>query len=108
MPNSLNSNPIIIDTTLASFGAGQTLQHKPFGIRPYRLSLVAVGTTTAGLVTITAPSDGAVLYPSQPVLAGVAAGQVIFSDEIFGCLMWRDFSVNLGATNTKLYIHYRS
>jgi hypothetical protein len=58
MPNNLASNPLTVTTDLASFGAAQTLQAKPFGIRVWKIALVAAATTTPGTVMITNPVDG--------------------------------------------------
>jgi hypothetical protein len=74
LPNSLNTNPVSVDADLASFGAAQSLQAKPFGLRVYKVSLVAAATTTAGTVTITNPVDGSALYDPILVAAGLATG----------------------------------
>ena len=99
--------PIILDTDLVSYRASApSLQ----GVRVTKL-ILAVGSgsaSSAGTVTITAPSDGATLYPTLVIAASVAANSILFSDEptdAKGSLTWRDFAVTgLTATKTILYL----
>jgi predicted solute-binding protein len=108
MANSLNSMPIVIDTDLVSFGAAQTLQHTPFGIRVTKLVLSATGTTSAGTVSITRPGDNLELYPTIGVAAAATTGTTVLSDNPEVALTWRDFSVTgITGTGTQLLIWYR-
>jgi hypothetical protein len=109
MANSLNSMPITVDTDLASFGAGQTLQSKPFGIRVWKMALVATTSTTAGTVTITEPNSGIPLAAPMVVPAGSATGTILYYDNPTQLLQWRDFAVTgLTATGTRLFVWYRA
>ena len=112
MSNSLNSKPmrINVDTTTwrnstAIVAAGYTT-----GIRVFKLVLVvgSGGASSAGTVTITAPSDSSVLYPPMVVAGSVAANTVLFTDEVTnvnGALTWRDFAVTgVTATGTELQL----
>jgi hypothetical protein len=80
------------------------------GIRVFKLALVVGhgGVSSAGTVTITAPSDSSTLYPPMNVSAGIAADSILYSDEpteALGTLTWRDFAVTgLTATGTKLML----
>lgn len=82
------------------------------GIRVLKLVLAVAhgGASSAGTVTITAPSDSAVLYPTMAVPASQAADTILFTDEppsASSTLTWRDFAVTgVTATGTKLYIYY--
>lgn len=99
--------PIILDTDITSY---RTAASQLQGVRVTKLVL-AVGSgsaSSAGTVTITAPSDSAVLYPTLAVAASVAANSILYSDEptdAKGSLTWRDFAVTgLTATKTILYV----
>lgn len=114
MSNSLVTKPIVVDTDIASFRNSAAVQAlgRTQGIRVTKLVL-AVGTgaaSVAGNVTITAPSDGAVLYPPLPVSASTSAGTVLFVDDPSdpkSVLTWRDFAVTgVTATKTVLYIWF--
>ena len=111
MANSLNTQPIVIDTDITSFRtAASVLQ----GIRVIKLMLVTGtgGTSTAGTVTITAPSDSVTLYPPIAVPGGQAARTQLYEDgnQIDSdVLTWRDFAVTgVTATGTVLYLWPRS
>lgn len=114
MSNSLVTQPILIDTDIVSWRNSVAVKALGYttGIRVTKLilSVGPGGTSTAGTVTITAPSDSAVLYPPLPVGATVAANTILFSDEptdAKGTLTWRDFAVTgVTATGTKLYLWY--
>ena len=110
MSNSLLTAPIIIDTDLTSFLASSGYLQ---GIRVIKL-ILAVGTSaasTAGNVTITAPSDSATLYPPLAVPASQAAYNILFTDEptaAASTLTWRDFAVTgVTATGTTLLLWYQ-
>ena len=67
MSNSLVSQPAIIDTDIVSWRNATSVAAAGYktGMRVFKLVL-AVGTggaSSAGTVTITAPSDSATLYP---------------------------------------------
>ncbi len=107
MANALNQKPIIIDTDITSYRtAASVLQ----GVRVTKLILAVGGgaVSVAGNVTITAPSDSAVLYPPLAVTSAQAAYTILFSDEptdAKGSLTWRDFAVTgVTATKTILYL----
>lgn len=104
MANSFG-NPIILDTDITSY---RTAASVPQGLRITKLVLAVGGSaSSAGNVTITAPSDSAVLYPPIPVTAATAANTMVFSDtqNDKSVLTWRDFAVTgLTATGTKLYL----
>ena len=107
MANSLNSKPIIIDTDITSYRTSASALQ---GVRVTKLILAVGGgaASVAGNVSITAPSDNAVLYPPLAVGAAVAANTILFSDEptdAKGSLTWRDFAVTgVTATKTVLYL----
>ena len=109
MSNSLLQKPAIIDTDITSF---RTSSGYLQGIRVTKLVLAVGpgGASTAGTVSITAPSDSAVLYPPLPVASAIAANTILFADEPTnpkGDLTWRDFAVTgVTATGTKLYLWY--
>lgn len=111
MANLFNQFPVVLDTDFSSFRAGQTLQSQAFGLRVYKLSLVVApgGVSSAGSVTITAPSDSAALYPPMPVSASTPAKTILYTDNLDNQqLPWRDFAVTgLTATGTVLYVWYR-
>lgn len=111
MANSQNTMPIVDDTDFASWRAAQTLvaqtSNALAGIRPFKITLEANGTSVAGTVTITAPSDGIALYPPLLVPAGSTTGTVLYQDNIDTKLNWRDFAITgLTATSTRIYIWY--
>lgn len=113
MANSLVTAPIIIDTDITTWRSATAVKALGIttGIRVLKLVLsVAGGTSSAGNVTITAPSDSAVLYPTLAVPAGQAANTILFTDEPTSpssTLTWRDFAVTgVTATGTKLYLYY--
>lgn len=109
MANNLNSMPISVDTDLASFGAAQTLQATPFGLRVWKIALYAGASAAAGTVTITQPGTGISLYPPIVVPATPAQGTIILNDNIQQLLTWADFAVTgLTATKTVLMVWYRN
>lgn len=109
MANSLNTQPIVVDTDLANFGTSQTLQSRPFGVRIYKMALQVVDTSVAGTVTITNPIDGATLLPSMVVAAAGTAGTLLYFDNITDLLTWKNFAVTgVTATHTRLFLWYRS
>lgn len=108
MANSLNSMPITIDTDLASFGAAQTLQNTPFGIRVWKIALYAVDASVAGTVTVTSPSGDVELLAPMVVPAASSAGTVLYYDNPTQLLTWKDFKVTgVTATKTRLMVWYR-
>lgn len=108
MANSLNTMPITVDTDLASFGAAQTLQAKPFGLRVWKIALVATTATTAGTVTITDPTSNTPLVAPMLVTAAQTADTILYYDNPTQLLQWRDFKVTgVTATGTRLFIWYR-
>jgi hypothetical protein len=116
MANSLITMPVIIDTDLTTFrGAAAVVstnctQGSSLRVSKLILTVGPGGASSAGLVTILAPTDSAVLYPPLPVAASIAANSILFTDEppdAAGDLTWRDFAVTgLTATGTKLYLWY--
>ena len=112
MANALNSYPMVIDTDITTWRNNATIVAAGYttGIRVKKLALVVAhgGSSSAGTVSITAPSDSAVLYPSMPVAASIAADSILITDEpteALGTLTWRDFAVTgVTATGTKLLL----
>ena len=114
MANSLVTQPIIVSTDITTWRSAAAVKALGIttGIRVLKLVL-AVGSgggSSAGNVTITAPSDSAVLYPTLAVPAAQAANTILFTDEPTSpssTLTWRDFAVTgVTATGTKLYLYY--
>ena len=114
MSNALNNLPMIIDTDIVSWRNSADVSNAGYttGVRIKKLVLV-VGTgsaSSAGTVTITAPSDSTNLYPPMPVAASIAARSILVTDEptdALGTLTWRDFAVTgLTATKTVLYLYW--
>lgn len=113
MSNSPNSMPAIFDTDFVSWRSQQTLVSQTSnalaGISPYKITLEPNGTSVAGTVTITSPSDGSTLYPPMAVAAGGIMGNVLYYDNLTQLLNWRDFAITgLTATSTRIFIWYRS
>ena len=114
MSNSLVSLPAIIDTDLVSWRNAASVVAAGYttGVRIKKLVLAVGpgGASSAGTVTITAPSDSATLYPPIPVAASVAANSILVTDEptdALGTLTWRDFAVTgLTATGTRLFLYW--
>lgn len=114
MANALNNLPMIISTDITTWRNNATIVAAGYrtGVRVKKLVLTVApgGTSSAGTVTITAPSDGATLYPSLPVAASVAANSVLYTDNLtdpLGTLMWRDFAVTgVTATGTQLELYW--
>jgi hypothetical protein len=109
MANNFNSMPISLDTDVANFGAAQTLQARPFGLRVWKIELYSVGASTAGTVTVTEPNSGIQLLGPMAVAAGATAGSLLFYDNPTQLLQWpANFAVTgLTATGTRLLIWYR-
>ena len=114
MSNSLVSLPIIIDTDITSWRGAAAVKAAGYltGIRVNKLVL-AVGTggaSSAGSVTITAPSDSSTLYPPLLVAASTAASTILFIDnptDPKSSLIWRDFAVTgVTATGTRLFLWF--
>ena len=109
--NSLITKPIVIDTDITTY-TGASAVKALGGVEGVRVSkiMLVVGSgsaASAGQVTITAPSDSAVLYP--PILVGSqAAYTIILNDNLTdpkSSLTWRDFAVTgVTATKTVLYL----
>lgn len=112
MANSLNSLPMIIDTDITTWRNNAAIVAAGYttGIRVKKLVLAVGpgGASSAGSVTITAPSDSTTLYPPIPVAAAIAANSILSTDEptdALGTLTWRDFAVTgLTATGTRLFL----
>ena len=112
MANFLNNLPMIIDTDITTWRNDAVIVAAGYktGIRVKKLVL-DVGTggaSSAGTVTITAPSDSAELYPPIPVAASISARSILVTDEptdALGTLTWRDFAVTgVTATGTRLLL----
>lgn len=109
MPNNLGVMPLSVDTDLASFGAAQTLQAKPFGIRVWKIALVATATTVAGTVTVTDPISGAPLMAPMLVPAALPTDTILFYDNPTQLMLMQDFKVTgVTATSTRLFLWYRT
>ena len=114
MSNALNNLPMIIDTDITTWRNNATIVAAGYttGIRVKKLVLAvgSGGTSSAGTVTITAPSDGATLYPPMSVAASIAANSILNTDEptdAEGTLTWRDFAVTgVTATGTRLFLYW--
>lgn len=125
MSNSLNSNPIYIDTDITSWRAAQTLNTAnlpsnaqqlsgtvtaQWGIRVTKIQVIAANTTPiVGLVTVLDPNDSTLLYEYYNSTTTAGVGQVLYDSSTFdSTLTWRDFKVT-GATAAKvaLLIWYR-
>lgn len=110
MANQPNAMPITMDTDANSWFAIQTLraQTNRFGLRVWKLSLVATAATVAGTINIVDPNDNTILLAPMVVPAAQAVGTVLFYDNPTQLFQWRDFKVTgLTATNTRLFIWYR-
>ena len=116
MANALTARPIVIDTDITTFRGASAVTSSNCtqgqGLRIEKIMLVVGGSaSTSGTVTITAPSDSAVLYPTILVTGATAANTTILNDtldDVAGTLTWRDFAVTgVTATGTKLYLWYR-
>jgi len=108
MANSPNTQPITIDTDTTSWFSLQTLQTQRFGLRVWKIALVATASTTAGTVTVTEPNSGIALLAPMVVPSASAVGTVLFTDNPTQLLQWRDFAVTgATATGTRLFVWYR-
>lgn len=124
MSNSLNSNPIAIDTDLTtSWRAQQTLNpglmpatvqnpnptFRQPGVKVTEIKIVANASTAAGQLAFVDPNDNTVLYPPVVIPATQATGTVIFSDIMTFPLNWRDFKITgVTAAHVTVYIWYRN
>jgi hypothetical protein len=127
MANSLNSNPIVIDTDITSWRAQQTLNSgkspatlqnpspslRQWGIRPFKIVIQSASTTTvAGVITVLDPNDSTVLLPKVAVAGSTASadGDYLLTEDFEGSLpSWRDFAVTgVTATATRMLIWYRT
>jgi hypothetical protein len=114
MSNALTQKPIIISSDITTWrnAAAVVAAGYKTGIRVTKLVLAVAsgGASSVGTVTITAPSDSAVLYPTIPVAASIAANSILVTDEptnAKGDLTWRDFAVTgVTATGTVLYLWF--
>ena len=115
MPNTaIYNNPIILDADITTWRNNATVAAAGCwtGIRVKKLVLAVAhgGASSAGLVTITAPSDSATLYAPMPVAASIAADSILITDEptdAEGTLTWCDFAVTgLTATGTRLFLYW--
>lgn len=114
MANQPLNQPMTLDTDTTSWRNITAVKNAGYttGIRVYKLVLVVGtgGASSAGTVTITAPSDSINLYPPLPVAASVGARSILYSDEPtepLGTFTWRDFAVTgLTATGTVLYLYW--
>ena len=114
MSNLLNNLPMRIDTDITTWRNNATIVAAGYntGIRVKKLVLAVAsgGASTAGTVTITAPSDSATLYPPMTVTGSQPAYTILYNDEPpdeVGTLTWRDFAVTgVTATGTVLYLYW--
>ena len=110
MANALNSKPMIVSSDITTWRNNAAIVAAGYttGIRVYKVVLRVAdgGVSSAGTVTITAPSDSAELYSPMSVAASTAAKTILFLDEVTnvkGALTWRDFAVTgVTATGTQL------
>lgn len=122
MANSYNTNPIILDTDIATgWRANQTLNtgsvpgytaSRQPGIRPTKIVLETNGATSgAGTVVVADPNfSTSVLWNSAVAASATTQSGAILTREDFEDNFpgWRDFTVTgLTATVTKIYIWYR-
>lgn len=108
MANNYNSMPILITTDTASWFSGQTLQTQRFGLRVWKIALVAGAGASAGTVTVTEPNSGIPLIAPMVVPATPAVGTIIYYDNPTQLLQWRDFAVSgATATGTQFFVWYR-
>ena len=120
MANSYNSNPIYIDTDIATgWRANQTLNTSnlpttlqqfsgtvtsQWGIRVIKLQVVAANASpVAGTVTITDPKDSTQLFEFANTVTSATVGQVLFESDVNFSMPWRDFIVT-GATAAKVAV----
>ena len=114
MANLLGNMPIQIDTDLANFrtayaATGLAAGDNVSGIRPFKIVLQAITTTTAGNVTITNPNDSTNLFPPMAVPASATTGTILFYDAPAALLTWPNFAVTgVTATGTRLWIWFRN
>jgi len=105
MANSYSTQPMILDTDIASYRTGASVTS---GVRILKLALVVGGSAaSAGTVTITLPANSKPLYIPLVVANAAAANSLIINDNPTGqaVLTWQDFAVTgLTATGTKLYL----
>jgi hypothetical protein len=114
MSNALVQKPIVISADITTWRNAASVVAAGYttGIRITKLVLAvgSSGASSAGTVAITAPSDSAVLYPTIPVAASIAANSILYTDEptnAKGDLTWRDFAVTgVTATGTVLYLWF--
>ena len=114
MANALTSYPMIVDTDITTWRSASAVKNAGYttGIRVKKLVLAvdAGGSSTAGTVTITAPSDSATLYPPMSVTGSSPAYTILYNEEPpdeVGTLTWRDFAVTgVTATGTRLLIYW--
>ena len=112
MANTLTALPMIIDTDITTWrnAAAVVAAGYKTGIRVKKIMLAVAtgGASSAGSVTITAPSDSATLYPPLLVTASTAASTIVYTDDLtdpLGALTWRDFAVTgVTATGTRLFL----
>jgi hypothetical protein len=112
--NLLNNLPMVIDTDITTWRNSAAIVAAGYttGIRVKKLVLAVGpgGASSAGIITITAPSDSSILYAPLPVAASIAANTILYSDEptdAQGTLTWRDFAVTgVTATGTRLLLYW--
>lgn len=112
MANALNSCPMIIDTDITTWRNASAVAAAGYTtgvcVKKLVLAVGTTGTSTAGSVSITAPSDSVSLVNPMVVIGGQAAYTVLYADEptdTLGTFAWRDFAVTgLTATNTRLFL----
>lgn len=110
MANSLSTLPLVIDTDITSF---RTAAGASQGIRVTKITLAvgASAASTAGVVSITDPSDSSLLCYPMLVPSSQPAYTVLYNEnqDVSGVETWRDFAVTgLTATGTRLFIWYKS
>ena len=120
MANNYNSNPIYLDTDIASgWRALQTLNTgnlpanaqqvsgavaRQWGVQVIKVSLILVGAQGAGTVLVSDPNDSAILLKIPITASGAFTNEFDFVN----AAKWRDFKVTgLTATGTAMQIWYR-
>lgn len=108
MANIYNSNPLILDTDIASY---RTAASASFGIKPSKIVLIVGGgaTSSAGTVIVTRPSDSVQIYPPISVSASLPENYIVVADDLGSkaLLNWNDFAVSgLTATGTRLFVFF--
>lgn len=121
MPNDYDSNPIFIDTDMASgWRALQTLNTgnlqptiqnpgpitRQWGVRAYAIGFALVSTQASGTILVADPNDNTILFKQFIPASGTFATEFTF-DAAYG--MWRDFKITgPTATGVAVQVWYRA